>query len=53
MRLDGFGLLVNDMGKMIPFIKIRYTALLVCIVATVAAIIESQTVITNFREETK
>lgn len=37
----------------IQIINIRYTAPLVCIVATVAAIMESRTVITDFREETK
>lgn len=37
----------------LTIIDIRYTAPLVCIVATVAAILESRTVITDFRGETK
>lgn len=37
----------------LPIINIRYTAPFVCLVATVAAIMESRTVITDFGEETK
>lgn len=47
------GVLVFILPFTIQIINIRYTAPLVCIVATVAAIMESRTVITDFREETK
>ena len=47
------GVLVFILPFTIPIINIRYTAPLVCIVATVAAIMENRTVITDFREETK
>lgn len=47
------GVLVFILPFTIPIINIRYTAPFVCIVATVAAILESRTVITDFRGETK
>ena len=47
------GVLVFILPFTIPIINIRYTAPLVCIVATVAAIMENRTVITDFREEIK
>lgn len=47
------GVLVFILPFTIQIIDIRYTAVLVCIVATVAAIMESRTVITDFREEIK
>ena len=47
------GVLVFILPFTIPIINILYTAPFVCIVATVAAILESRTVITDFREETK
>ena len=47
------GTLVFILPFTIPIIDIRYTAPLVCVVATVAAIMESRTVITDSREETK
>ena len=47
------GVLLFILPFTIQIINIRYTAPLVCIVATVAAIMESRTVITDFREETK
>ena len=47
------GVLVFILPFTIPIINILYTAPFVCIVATVAAILESRTVITDFRGETK
>ena len=47
------GVLVFILPFTIPIINIQYTAPFVCIVATVAAIMESRTVITDFRGETK
>ena len=47
------GVLVFILPFTIPIINIQYTAPFVCIVATVAAILESRTVITDFRGETK
>ena len=47
------GVLVFILPFTIPIINIRYSAPLVCIVATVAAIMENRTVITDFREEIK
>ena len=47
------GVLVFILPFTIQIINIRYTAPLVCIVATVAAIMENRTVITDFREEIK
>lgn len=47
------GVLVFILPFTIQIIDIRYTAVLVCFVATVAAIMESRTVITDFRGETK
>ena len=47
------GVLVFILPFTIPIINIQYTAGLVFVVATVAAIMESRTVITDFREETK
>ena len=47
------GALVFMLPLTLPIINIRYTAVPVCAVATVAAIMESRTVITDFREETK
>lgn len=47
------GVLVFILPFTIQIIDIRYTAPFVCLVATVAAIMESRTVITDFGEETK
>ena len=47
------GVLLFIIPFTIQIINIRYTAPLVCIVATIAAIMENRTVITDFREETK
>ena len=47
------GVLVFILPFTIPIINIQYTAPFVCVVATVAAILESRTVITDFRGETK
>ena len=47
------GVLVFILPFTIPIINIQYTAGLVFVVATVAAIMESRTVITDFRGETK
>ena len=47
------GVLVFILPFTIQIIDIRYTAVLVCFVATIAAIMESRAVITDFREETK
>ena len=47
------GVLLFILPFTIQIINIRYTAPLVCIVATVAAIMENRTVITDFREEIK
>ena len=47
------GVLVFILPFTIPIINIQYTARLVFVVATVAAIMESRTVITDFRGETK
>ena len=47
------GALVFIVPFTLQIINIRYTAVFVCAVATVAAIMESRAVITDFREETK
>ena len=47
------GVLVFILPFTIPITNIQYTAGLVFVVATVAAIMESRTVITDFRGETK
>lgn len=47
------GTLVFILPFTLTIINIRYTAVFVCAVATVAAIMESRTVITDFRGETK
>ena len=47
------GALVFIVPFTLQIINIRYTAVFVCAVATVAAIMESRTVITDFRGETK
>ena len=47
------GVLVFILPFTTQIINIRYSAPLVCIVATAAAIMENRTVITDFREETK
>ena len=45
------GVLVFILPFTIPIINIRYTAGLVCVVATVAAIMESRSIVSNINQD--